>query len=154
MKDDTLTCKFTVEQTPREVFEAITNVRGWWSGAIEGPTDELGAEFSYRYRDLHYSKQRITALVPGERVVWRVVESHLAFVADATEWNGTEIRFDLARQGAHTEVRFEHAGLTSRHACFDKCSSAWRSYVTGSLRKLITEGKGTPNLEVQSPIGT
>ncbi|HMC93507.1 MAG TPA: SRPBCC domain-containing protein, partial [Polyangia bacterium] len=63
------TTTFSVDQTPEEAFEAITSVRGWWSGEIEGPTDELNGEFTYRYENLHYSKQRVTELVPGKRVV-------------------------------------------------------------------------------------
>ncbi len=147
MNDETLTCSFTVDQTPEAVFAAITNVRGWWSGNIEGPTDELGGEFTYRYKDMHYSKQRVTALVPRERVVWQVIDSHLAFVDDKTEWTGTEIRFDIGRKGGLTEVRFEHVGLRPAHACFEQCSNAWSGYVTGSLRKLIADGTGTPDPE-------
>jgi uncharacterized protein YndB with AHSA1/START domain len=143
-KNRDLTVTFTVDQTPQEAFEAITNVRGWWSGEIDGPTGELGGEFTYRYQDMHYSKQRVTELVPGKRVVWLVLDSHLAFVADKHEWNGTQVTFDIARKGDKTEVRFTHAGLAG-HECFDACSTAWGSYIRGSLRKLITTGTGAPN---------
>jgi hypothetical protein len=139
------TTTFSVEQTPEEAFEAITNVRGWWSGEIEGPTDELGGEFTYRYQQLHFSKQQVTELVPGQRVVWLVLDSHLDFVEDKREWNGTRVIFDIARKGDKTEVRFSHAGLVPAHECYGACSSAWSSYIHGSLRSLITKGKGQPN---------
>ncbi len=118
------TTTLTVERTPEEVFAAITNVRGWWSGDIEGPTDQVGGEFTYRYEDLHYSKQQVTELVPGKRVVWLVVDSSLQFVEDKREWNGTRVTFDIARKGDKTEIRFTHAGLLPTHECYPMCSSA------------------------------
>jgi Activator of Hsp90 ATPase homolog 1-like protein len=105
------TATFTVDQTPEEVFAAINNVRGWWTGEIEGSTDKLGAEFTYRYKDFHYSKQKITELIPGKKVVWRVVDASLNFIEDRTEWNGSEIMFQISQQGDQTEVRFIHVGL-------------------------------------------
>jgi hypothetical protein len=63
------TISFTVNQSPEEVFDAINNVRGWWSGEIDGCTDKPGAEFTYRYHDVHRSTQKITEWVPGKKVV-------------------------------------------------------------------------------------
>jgi len=152
MKSQNLTFTFTVDQTPEEAFAAINNVREWWSGNIDGVTDQLGAEWSYRYKDIHYSKQRITELIPGRRVAWLVVDSYLSFVDDKKEWNGTEITFDIAPKAgqpggqnpSQTEVTFRHLGLTPDVQCFDGCSSAWGFIINTSLRNLIATGHGEP----------
>jgi hypothetical protein len=103
-KNQDLTITFSVDQTPEEAFEAITNVRGWWSGEIEGPTDKLGGEFTYRYQKIHDSKQKVTELVPGKRVVWLILDSYLDFIEDKREWNGTSVTFDIATKGDKTEI--------------------------------------------------
>ena len=139
------TTTFTVDQTPKEAFDAITNVRGWWSGQIDGRTDQLGEEFTYRYEDVHYSKQQITEFVPDEKVVWLVLDAYLSFVEDKTEWNGTKVIFEVAEKGDKTEIRFTHQGLVPEYECYDNCSNAWGFYINSSLRDLITTGKGDPN---------
>jgi len=149
MSDNNLTSSFTVDQTPEEAFAAINNVRGWWSGDIEGSTDKLGDEWTYRYEDVHYSKQKITELVPGKKVVWLVLDSYLNFIKDKTEWNGSKITFEIAKKGHKTEVRFTHVGLVPDHECYGACSNAWGGYINGSLRSLITTGKGQPNKKEQ-----
>jgi hypothetical protein len=139
------TATFAVDQSPEEAFAAITNVRGWWSGEIAGRTDKLGEEFTYRYEDVHYSKQRIIEFIPGKKVVWLVLDSYLSFAEDKAEWNGTKVAFDVCQKGDKTEVRFAHLGLVPEFECFDNCSSAWTFYINSSLRNLITTGSGQPN---------
>lgn len=145
MDESDFTISFTVNETPEAVFAAINDVRGWWSGDIEGETDSLGATFRYRYADIHFSQQTISELVPGRRVVWHVDDASLSFTSEPDEWVGTDLRFEILPEGAATEVRFTHVGLTSRLECYAGCSGAWRFYISESLRSLITTGVGMAN---------
>jgi hypothetical protein len=145
MSDQDFTTAFSVDQTPEEVFDAIRNVRGWWSGEIDGNTQEPGEEFTYRYKDVHYSKQKLVESVPAKKLVWLVLDASLSFTKDKSEWKGTQLRFEISRKRNKTEVRFTHVGLVREHECFDACSNAWTFYVNDSLRSLIAMGKGQPN---------
>ena len=135
-----------VDQTPEEAFAAINNVRGWWTGdpGVEGSTDKLGDQFTYRYEDVHYSKQKITEFIPGKKIVWLVIDSSINFVKDKSEWKGTKITFEIAKKDDKTEVRFTHVGLVPDIECYDACSNAWGSYINGGLRSLITKVTGHP----------
>jgi hypothetical protein len=139
------TTSFLLDGTPEQVFAAINNVRGWWSGEIDGRTDKLGVEFTYRYQDVHRSTQRIAELVPGKKVVWHVLDAKINFVKDKAEWNGTDIIFEITKKGDKTELRFTHVGLVPAIECYGKCAGAWGFYINDSLRSLITTGKGDPN---------
>ena len=145
MNNQNFTAAFSVDQSPAEVFAAINNVRGWWSGKIEGDTDILGAEFTYRYKDVHRSKQKIAELTPGKKVVWHVLDSDLSFAQDKSEWSGTDIVFDISKKAGKTEVRFTHVGLAAQFECYDSCSNAWGMLIKGNLRNLITTGKAQPD---------
>jgi hypothetical protein len=145
MDSQAYTTSFTVDQSPEDVFDAVNNVRGWWSGEIDGDTDRLGAEFTYKYKDVHRSTQKIIALAPGKKVIWRVLDAELNFVNDKEEWNGTEIVFDITEKDGATELRFTHVGLVPAFECYGGCSGAWGVYINDSLRSLIATGKGQPN---------
>lgn len=142
MKDQNYTTSYLVDQSPEQVFAAIVNVRQWWTGnpgVVEGSTDKLGDEFTYRYDPHHVIKQKVVELVPGKKVTWRVLDATINFVKDKTEWNGTTIQFDISKKGRQTEVRFTHVGLSPKIECFDNCSDAWRGYVNERLRSLIAK---------------
>ena len=127
MSKQDFTVAFSVDQTPEEVFNAINNVRGWWSGEIEGDTTRLGAEFTYRVGDVHRSKQKITEFVPGKKVVWHVLDSQLSF-ANASEWNGTDVAFEISKNEGKTQVRFTHAGLLALRSVSPAQSSVARTH--------------------------
>ena len=150
MTDQSFSTTLTVDQTPAEVFAAVVDTRGWWSQDIDGPTDELGGEFTYHYEDVHRSTMRVTGLVPYEKVTWLCLANSFNFVQDATEWTGTTVTFDISRAGDKTLLRFTHHGLTPDYECFDVCENAWSGYVNGSLKDLITSGTGSANNAVRN----
>jgi len=143
-KDD-LTMTFAVDNSPDQVFAAIANVRAWWGKGIEGSTDKIGDEFTYRHKDLHLSKQRLEEAIPGKKLVWLVTDANLSFTADTGEWKGTQLRFDIGRSGGQTELRFTHVGLNPKRECFEACSKGWAYYVGESLRALLLTGTGRPD---------
>jgi hypothetical protein len=145
MKNQNYSICFAVDQSPEQVFNAINNVRGWWSEEIEGGTDTLGAEFKYHYKDVHRCKMKITEFVLGQKVVWVVLDNYFNFTEDKTEWKGTKVIFEVSKIDDKTQLRFTHEGLVPEYECFNVCSNAWGSYINGSLRSLITTGKGQPN---------
>jgi len=142
-KDFTTT--ILVDNTPEQVFNAINNVRGWWSEEIEGSTDTLNSEFDYHYEDVHSCKMKIIELVPNKKVVWLVLDNYFKFTKDKSEWKGTKIIFDIAEKDNKTEMRFTHQGLVPAYECYEICRDAWTGYIQKSLRNLITAGKGQPN---------
>ena len=136
------TTTIAVEQTPKQVFNAINNPQAWWSGEIKGSTDKLNDEFTYRFKELHLSKQRIVEMIPDQKVVWLVTESKINYAEDKREWTDTKISFEISEQDNKTQLRFTHLGLVPEIECFDSCSNSWSQLILQGLSSLITTGKG------------
>jgi len=139
------TTTILVNETPIQVFNAINNVRGWWSQDIEGHTDKINSEFTYHYKDVHRCKLKIVEFVPGKKVVWLVLDNYFKFTKDKSEWKGTKIIFEIAKKDNKTQLIFTHQGLVPEYECFKICKDAWTQYVQQSLFNLITKGQGQPN---------
>jgi len=159
MKNRDFTTTIAVDATPQKVFNAVNNVRGWWSENIVGNTDQPDSEFLYHYQDVHRSKMRITEFVPDKKVVWHVLDNYFKFTKDETEWKDTHVIFEISQQNGKTQLKFTHQGLVPEYECFQICHDAWTHYIQGSLKELIETGKGKPtprdveegNIETQSP---
>ena len=145
MSTSNFTTTLLVDQTPEAAFDAINNVRGWWSEEIEGSTDKLNDEFMYRYEDVHYCQLKLIEVIPNKKVVWLVKYNYFNFTKDNSEWTGTKISFEIAEKDKKTQIRFTHLGLVRACECFDICSNAWDQYIRQSLFGLITTGQGQPN---------
>lgn len=145
MKTNDFTINVCVNKAPHEVFNAITNVRQWWSGfyseELKGNTKRLNDEFSFRAGDgAHYSKQKLTEVIPDKKIVWLVTESELTFLEKTDEWTGTKIIFEIVENDGKTQLSFTHEGLRPGIECYDSCTSAWAQYVENKLVPLINAG--------------
>ena len=146
MKNKNFTTTLIVDQTPEEVFNAVRNVREWWSGYysedIKGDTEELNDEFSFRAGSgAHYSRQKLVEVIPNKKVVWLITDSKLDFLEKKDEWTGTKVSFDISTKGNKTELAFTHEGLTPEIECYNSCAPAWSQYLQNKLLPLISKGK-------------
>ena len=145
MNTANFTTSILVDQTPKEAFNAINNVRGWWSEEIEGSTDKVNDEFKYHYEDVHRSHMKIIEIVPDKKVVWLVMDNYFKFTKEPNEWKGDNIIFDITEKDGKTQITMTQVGLTPDYECYDICRDAWTNYIQNSLKNLIATGKGSPN---------
>ena len=144
MKEENYHTSIAVDATAHEAFKSINSVSKWWTENLEGSSEQLNDEFTVRFGDIHFSKQKLVEVIPDKKVVWLVTDSKLNFVEDKQEWTNTKILFEIAEQDGTTQINFTHIGLVPQVECYNSCSNAWGQYIKGSLFKLLTEGKGTP----------
>ena len=139
------TTTILVDQTPQEVFNAINNVRGWWSEEIDGNTDKLNEEFIYHFKDVHLCRIKLVELVPGKKVMWHVLDNYFSFIENQSEWKDTKIVFEISEKDGKTQLHFTHLGLVPEEECYNICVEGWNNYINLSLRNLIVGEKGQPN---------
>jgi hypothetical protein len=145
MDNKDFTTSIWVDQTPTTAFNAIQNFSAWWSEEIQGNTDQLNETFLYHYKDVHLCKIKLIEMVTDKKLVYQVLENEFNFTKDKTEWVNTKLIFEIAPERDKTKVTFTHEGLTPEYECYNVCEDAWSSYINGSLKSLITTGKGKPN---------
>jgi len=147
MKKQDYNISLTVNATAQEAFAGINNVIKWWTEESEGSSQKLNDEFTVRFfDDLHVSRQKLVEVIPDKKVVWLVTDSKLNFLKDKSEWTNTKISFEIVEKDAKTHINFTHFGLVPQVECYEACTKGWDHYI-GSLFKLLTEGKGTPELK-------
>lgn len=85
MKAQNYHTSITVDAAPYDAFESITSVSKWWTENLEGNSLKPDDEFTVRFGNVHYSRQKLVEVVPGKKVVWLVTDSQLNFIKDKNE---------------------------------------------------------------------
>jgi len=137
-----------VASTAAEAFEAICKVPQWWSTEFEGNARSLGDVFTVRFGDQHWTEFRVAEMILGQRIVWEVTDSYLESFENRTEWTGTQIIWVIQEQEGSAKLTLTHKGLDPEKGCYDSCEQGWAYFVSQSLSKLITDGKGLPGIPV------
>jgi len=140
-----ITFEFSVPVDAELAAQAISRVRDWWIRDTEGRTAAVGDAFTVHFnREQDFVRFTITEAQPGRRYVWHVDDCFLHWFEDKTEWNGTDVIFDIVPENGGSSITMVHRGLTPDVECYNICNAGWEGHVMRSLRKLMTEGAGTP----------
>ncbi len=113
----------------------LDGLSGWWTRETTGEPDRLGGIVAFRF-DQGGFDMRVVDLVPGERVLWEVVDG-------PQEWVGTTIGFDLHDAEDFTVVLFAHRGWRDEVEFMHHCSTKWATFLV-SLKLLLETGAGAP----------
>jgi hypothetical protein len=130
--------------TPAAAAERIKRVADWWTSSFSGASDKIGDTFSVRWAET-FVDFAVVEHVPAQRMVWRVTDCNLPFVADKKEWKNTEVLFDISSNGGATTVTMTHSGLEPAVECYETCSKGWNFFIMESLQSLLTENQGMPD---------
>ena len=146
MKKQDYNATIVVKSTPAEAFKQVNRVSAWWTENLEGSSENQGDVFTAHFGDTFVSFT-ITELIPDKKVVWLVTDCHLPWLSDKKEWKGTSVSIEISGEKDATKINFTHIGLVPGIECYDGCERGWNQYFKDSLFKLITEGKGLPQIK-------
>lgn len=126
-------------------YAAISRVQDWWIRDTEGSSSVLGDSFTVHFNaERAFVRFAVMEATPGRRYSWHVEDCFLPWFEDKTEWNGTDVIFDIAPTKDGSSVTMTHRGLKPDVECYNACHAGWEGHVMKSLHKLIAEGSGTP----------
>ncbi|HEV7976975.1 SRPBCC domain-containing protein [Amycolatopsis sp.] len=122
-----------------EVYAALTTAEGlagWWTTDTRGDGDDVGGVLRFRFGAGGFD-MKVLELVPGERVLWEVVDG-------PEEWIGTRVDWSLEQVDDYTVILFKHQGWKEPVEFMHHCSTKWAVFLL-SLKSLIETGKGAPD---------
>ena len=126
-----------IKATPDRLYDAITTQKGlagWWTPQAEAePTVGALNEFHFLETTLVF---RVDKLEPARHVAWSGVQV-------PSDWEGTQVLFDITPEGDTVNLRFSHIGFTTTLNTFGVTSYSWAQYLR-SIKLLLEVGEGEP----------
>lgn len=118
----------------------LEGLKGWWTSETVGRSEVGGTlEFYFRNDDGTVKGKmvmEVTQLTPNQNVSWKCKDG-------PPDWIGTEITFDLKKEGETTILLFAHKNWKEATESTAHCSMKWATFLL-SLRSLVETGKGRP----------
>jgi activator of Hsp90 ATPase-like protein len=144
MKNQNYSKTITAKITASEAANRISRVSDWWAKNVKGASQKLGDTFTVDFGE-KFADFKIVELIPGKKIVWLVTNCNQHWIPDITEWNNTQVMWEISTDNKTTTVRMTHVGLVPANQCYENCEQGWNFYVGQSLLKLLTENKGLPD---------
>jgi hypothetical protein len=124
-------------------YAAVSTAKGvaGWTKETSGDS-KLGSSLKVRFaapdgKELGKMDFTLLKLDADKAVRWR-------FTAGPEEWVGTDVTFDLSRDGEFTILLFGHRNWREPVEFMAHCSMKWATFLL-SLRELVETGKGKPS---------
>ena len=143
MKSQDYHQSFVADVTADEAFDAINDVKAWWTKSFEGHSESVHDLFSTPFGKT-WVKFEVTEMVPGRKIVWLVTDCNIEFVKDKKEWKDTKVVFEIESVAQGVKVSMTHVGLVPDVECYANCERGWNHHFGESLRKLLIEKVGLP----------
>jgi len=134
---------FAVNASPQQIMDCICNVSGWWASNVQGSSVNVNDVFTVSFGKT-FGTFKITELQRVKKIRWLVTDSYLPLFKDVSQWNDTELLWEISTDDILSRLTMTHIGLTPELECYTDCNKGWGFYINESLFKLITEGKGMP----------
>ena len=144
MKIQNYQASITAPVSPREAFEKINRLPAWWGKDFTGRTEKLDDVFTIRFGETWVTFKVVDSIL-DEKMEWEIIDCHLPWLADQTEWKNTNLIWKLSAKAEATQIDFTHVGLIPEVECYDVCVNGWDFYIKESLFKLLSGGQGLPN---------
>jgi uncharacterized protein YndB with AHSA1/START domain len=121
-----------------EVYQLLTTDAGlshWWTRDTTG-AGEVGSIIQFRFGDAGPDFE-VIELIPDRLVRWR----HSGEMP--TDWEGTEIVFELEQQKHQAVLLFSHNNWEQSSSFLAHCSTKWGIFMM-SIKSCIETGFGNP----------
>ncbi|MES1223210.1 MAG: SRPBCC domain-containing protein [Bacteroidota bacterium] len=146
MKKENYNATIKINGTAQQAYKSINSVSDWWTRFFEGHSEKLNDVFTVRFGET-FIAIKIAELVPYKKISWHVIDCYKHWLKDKKEWKDTVMTWEISAEKNATQISFTHVGLVPGIECYNGCEKAWNFYVKESLFKLLTEGKGVPDLK-------
>ncbi|MBO9465108.1 SRPBCC domain-containing protein [Tropicibacter sp. R15_0] len=132
----------SVETAQKAIFDEM---HIWWSTRVEKTASGATIHFGNSHVSFDFAKRDGT-------YVWTCREANMIIedVADATEWQGTSLIWQILPDGDGSRITLSHLGLTPSLDCHDVCTRGWQKYFENSLLAHLSGETATP--ETREPL--